>query len=48
MRTVARPIDEEVFLYDAGDNRLVCASCNPTGERPAGVMTNGRMGLLDR
>jgi Tol biopolymer transport system component len=26
----------EVFLYDAEANRLVCASCNPTGERPAG------------
>ncbi len=29
--------DEEVFLFDAQSNRLVCASCNPTGERPAGV-----------
>jgi hypothetical protein len=29
--------DEEVFLYDAESNRLVCASCNPTGERPTGV-----------
>ena len=29
--------DEEVFLYDGRTNRLVCVSCNPTGERPAGV-----------
>jgi WD40-like Beta Propeller Repeat len=29
--------DEEVYLYDASSNRLVCASCNPTGARPAGV-----------
>lgn len=29
--------DEEVYLYDANGNRLVCASCNPTGARPVGV-----------
>jgi hypothetical protein len=29
--------DEEVYLYDAATGRLACASCNPTGERPAGV-----------
>jgi hypothetical protein len=29
--------DEEVFLYDATAGRLVCASCNPSGGRPAGV-----------
>ena len=29
--------DEEVYLYDAGSNHLVCASCNPTGARPVGV-----------
>jgi hypothetical protein len=29
--------DEEVYLYDAGSGRLVCASCNPTGARPVGV-----------
>jgi hypothetical protein len=26
----------EVFLYDAQTHSLVCASCNPTGARPAG------------
>ena len=26
----------EVFEFDAGTGRLVCASCNPTGERPLG------------
>jgi hypothetical protein len=28
--------DEEVFLYDGESGRLVCASCNPSGARPAG------------
>ncbi|HEV7481650.1 MAG TPA: hypothetical protein VGO13_00970 [Solirubrobacterales bacterium] len=28
--------DEEVFLYDAGQGSLVCASCNPSGARPLG------------
>ena len=28
--------DEEVYLYDAEANRLVCASCNPSGARPIG------------
>jgi hypothetical protein len=26
----------EVYLYDAEQNRLVCASCNPSGARPVG------------
>jgi hypothetical protein len=29
--------DEEVYLYDAVSNRLICASCDPTGARPVGV-----------
>jgi hypothetical protein len=29
--------DEEVYEYDAASNRLVCASCNPTGARPVGI-----------
>jgi hypothetical protein len=29
--------DEEVFLYDAERERVVCASCDPTGARPHGV-----------
>ena len=28
--------DAEVFLYDAGTQKLVCVSCNPTGARPVG------------
>jgi hypothetical protein len=28
--------DTEVYLYDAGSDSLLCASCHPTGERPAG------------
>ena len=35
--------DEEVFLYDARSGRLVCASCNPSGEPPhRGVSTPKR------
>ncbi len=29
--------DEELFEYDAQDNRVACVSCNPTGARPAGI-----------
>ncbi len=29
--------DEEVYLYDTTSDRLVCASCNPTGARPVGL-----------
>ena len=32
-----RHADEEVYLYDAADGRLACASCNPSGERPVGL-----------
>jgi hypothetical protein len=28
--------DTELYLYDAGADSLLCASCNPSGERPAG------------
>ena len=39
--------DEEVFLYDEHAQRLTCASCNPTGARPAGVFDSGEFpGLL--
>jgi hypothetical protein len=30
--------DEEVFLYDADSERLVCASCDPTGAQPVGML----------
>ncbi len=30
--------DEEVYLYDSVAGRLTCASCNPTGARPVGVL----------
>lgn len=29
----------EVYLYDADGGRLICASCNPSGARPAGLAT---------
>ncbi len=46
-------LDEEVYLYDATDGRLVCASCNPSGERPQGVLDTENSGegdglLVDR
>jgi Tol biopolymer transport system component len=30
--------DEEVYTYNAATGRLSCASCNPTGGRPVGVI----------
>jgi hypothetical protein len=41
-----RHADEEVYLYDANTERLVCASCNPTGARPAGAFDPPESGLL--
>ncbi len=38
--------DEEVYLYDAVADRLVCASCNPTGARPVGVLDSNTSRLL--
>ena len=34
----------EVYLYDAGSERLVCASCDPTGARPVGPSELGGLG----
>jgi DNA-binding beta-propeller fold protein YncE len=33
----AKARDEEVFVYDASTQGLVCASCNPSGKQPHGV-----------
>ncbi|HEY5193876.1 MAG TPA: hypothetical protein VIJ39_08420 [Solirubrobacteraceae bacterium] len=38
--------DEEVYLYDASSNKLVCASCNPTGARPVGVEATENPGIV--
>jgi hypothetical protein len=38
--------DEEVYLYDAETNRLVCASCDPTGARPVGHYDTGEFPWL--
>jgi DNA-binding beta-propeller fold protein YncE len=42
--------DEEVFLYDSqaqgGAGKLLCASCNPTGARPEGVLVTSDPGPL--
>ena len=45
--------DQEVFLYDAKEGRLACASCNPSGARPHGVLDTENAGeglglLVDR
>ena len=32
--------DEEVYLYDAQSGKLVCASCDPSGARPVGILAN--------
>jgi hypothetical protein len=34
----------EVFTYDYGDARLLCASCDPTGEASQGVASYGESG----
>ncbi len=39
--------DEEVYLYDAAANHLVCASCNPTGARPLGQLDTSSGDTLD-
>ncbi len=33
--------DEEVYEYDAESGRLSCVSCDPSGQRPAGVFDAG-------
>jgi hypothetical protein len=43
--------DEEVYLYGAAGERLICASCNPSGARPHGVFDSGEQAsepLVDR
>jgi hypothetical protein len=40
--------DEEVYLYDATAETLVCASCAPTGARPLGVLDTPESNLVDR
>ena len=37
----------EVYLYDAEANKLICASCNPTGARPRGVVYDKLLNGLD-
>lgn len=49
----SKAADEEVYLYNATLGRLVCASCNPGGERPHGVLDTEHAGeglglLVDR
>ncbi|HEY5287943.1 MAG TPA: hypothetical protein VIJ50_12625 [Solirubrobacteraceae bacterium] len=34
---VRKQRDQEVYLYNAVANKLVCAGCNPTGARPLGL-----------
>ncbi len=36
--------DQEVFLYHADTGRLVCASCNPSGQAPHGVFDTEQAG----
>ncbi len=38
---VSGRLDQEVYLYDASRDKLVCASCNPNGGRPVGVDGGG-------
>jgi hypothetical protein len=38
---ITEHLDEEVYLYNAATDRLLCASCNPTGARPVGRELSG-------
>jgi hypothetical protein len=38
--------DQEVYLYDARTNRLVCPSCDPTGALPVGSIYEGDKGEI--
>jgi WD40-like Beta Propeller Repeat len=38
--------DQEVYLYDAHSDRLVCASCNPSGARPVGFEYDNGLALV--
>ena len=45
--------DEEVYLYNAATKLITCASCNPDGEQPNGVLDTAKAGeglglLVDR
>jgi Tol biopolymer transport system component len=44
--TNVKHYDEEVYLYDAVEHKLVCASCDPTGARPVGVLDSPDAELL--
>jgi DNA-binding beta-propeller fold protein YncE len=39
-----RRLDEEVYLYDASSESLICASCNPGGAQPTGVLDRKNAG----
>ncbi len=40
--------DQEVYLYDAQAESLVCVSCDATGARPVGVFDTGNNVMMDR
>jgi hypothetical protein len=35
-------LDEEAYLFDAAEGSLRCASCNPSGQRPRGVLDTSK------
>ncbi len=39
--------DEEVFLYGSASGSLICASCDPSGARPQGVIDDDQL-VVDR
>ena len=43
---VSGEVDAEVFLYDAGAQKLHCVSCNPTGARPVGTLMKNPAGTI--
>ena len=44
--SVSGASDEEVYLYGTGDNKVVCASCNPRGAQPVGAYDSPGQALL--
>jgi DNA-binding beta-propeller fold protein YncE len=38
----ASQLSDEVFIYDADTNGLICASCNPSGESPSAAIAKGQ------
>ncbi len=43
---ISKQPDEEVYLYEAAHDKLICASCDPTGARPVGAEFGSEIALV--